>query len=315
MGLEGFSRTLNAVYGRFDVRPLDSGSVFGVWKRAESLSLDCATVITENVHISRRDRALKPEFEDALFVVFQQEGRQRIDHCGHSITLSPKDLSIGNAVEACDLVSDRRSKVFVVQLHASKLLHPEALSSLCGRHLSGAAAKVRLLSDVLLSIVRASTDDDVFAEDEDYMYELIGAAARGLQADSTASNYNPQRLLMDMRQFVLLNIHDPDLRLGKLASALNLSRRSLYRVFEHHGVTPSSWLWSVRLDAAKDRLRAELWRTCSITDVAYSVGFNDSAHFSRAFRSRYGMSPRQFRHADKSIAARPLNNLEGIAIS
>jgi AraC-like DNA-binding protein len=32
----------------------------------------------------------------------------------------------------------------------------------------------------------------------------------------------------------------------------------------------------------------------SITNVAFSVGFNDLSHFSRAFAKRYGRSPRNF---------------------
>ena len=35
--------------------------------------------------------------------------------------------------------------------------------------------------------------------------------------------------------------------------------------------------------------------TRSITDIAFSVGFNDLSYFSRAFAERFGMSPRSFR--------------------
>jgi AraC-like DNA-binding protein len=32
-----------------------------------------------------------------------------------------------------------------------------------------------------------------------------------------------------------------------------------------------------------------------VTDIAFSWGFNDAAHFSRAFRARFGCSPRALR--------------------
>src|SRR4051794_10127281 len=36
-------------------------------------------------------------------------------------------------------------------------------------------------------------------------------------------------------------------------------------------------------------------QSAPLTDIAYSVGFKDPAHFSRMFEGRYGSSPRGFR--------------------
>jgi AraC-like DNA-binding protein len=33
----------------------------------------------------------------------------------------------------------------------------------------------------------------------------------------------------------------------------------------------------------------------SVTDIAFTVGFKDSSHFSRAFKDRYGVGPRGYR--------------------
>jgi AraC-like DNA-binding protein len=160
--------------------------------------------------------------------------------------------------------------------------------------------KVRLLGEVLTSLSTASKDAETNSDDEEYVQELISAVSRGLDSDCSTAGFRPRRQLADLERYVLLNIHEPELELGRLASAVSLSRRSLYRLFECEGLTPSNWLWSVRLNAARDRLSSEAWQDCSITDIAFAVGFNDSAHFSRAFRKRYGTSPRQFRTASKA---------------
>jgi AraC-like DNA-binding protein len=34
----------------------------------------------------------------------------------------------------------------------------------------------------------------------------------------------------------------------------------------------------------------------TISDIAYGKGFNDSAHFSRAFRGKFGISPSALRN-------------------
>ncbi|WP_230461412.1 helix-turn-helix domain-containing protein [Sphingobium sp. CAP-1] len=48
-----------------------------------------------------------------------------------------------------------------------------------------------------------------------------------------------------------------------------------------------------RLERASAMLAAGDGRT--ITDIAFAVGFNDSAFFTRCFRRRYGASPSQWR--------------------
>jgi AraC family transcriptional activator of tynA and feaB len=41
-----------------------------------------------------------------------------------------------------------------------------------------------------------------------------------------------------------------------------------------------------------------------ITSIGYDVGFKNSAHFSRAFKARFGISPGEFRsaHANQPLA-------------
>ena len=44
-----------------------------------------------------------------------------------------------------------------------------------------------------------------------------------------------------------------------------------------------------------------------MSDIAFSWGFNDAAHFSRSFKEQYGMSPREFRQ--QALAMRPVGDM------
>jgi AraC-like DNA-binding protein len=55
------------------------------------------------------------------------------------------------------------------------------------------------------------------------------------------------------------------------------------------------WLWRERLDRCHRELADPALRAQTIGETAYRWGFNDLAHFSRAFRERFGCSPRQWR--------------------
>ena len=86
---------------------------------------------------------------------------------------------------------------------------------------------------------------------------------------------------------------DPALRTLGLATQCNASVRTIQNLFAGMGTTPSTYILERRLARAAERLSAAA--EVSITDVAFDLGFNDSAYFARAFRQRFGVSPREWR--------------------
>jgi transcriptional regulator GlxA family with amidase domain len=57
-------------------------------------------------------------------------------------------------------------------------------------------------------------------------------------------------------------------------------------------------IWTTRLDGCRGELARRTDRT--ISEIAFAWGFSSSAHFSRAFRKRFGITPSAFRRADCS---------------
>jgi AraC-like DNA-binding protein len=59
-------------------------------------------------------------------------------------------------------------------------------------------------------------------------------------------------------------------------------------------------IWAQRLEACRRELGDPQQGHRSISDIAFGWGFNDAAHFSRAFRERFGLSPREWRASNSS---------------
>ena len=77
--------------------------------------------------------------------------------------------------------------------------------------------------------------------------------------------------------------------LSELAYLSGRSLSSFKRDFQSiYKIPPSTWLREKRLVKAKDLLNTT---AMSVTDVCYSVGFENVAHFSRVFKEHFGMSP------------------------
>jgi len=120
----------------------------------------------------------------------------------------------------------------------------------------------------------------------DLFVSLVGRIAHESRPDGRAGR--DARMEHRMHEWARSVVGDPTLSPERLGKEFGLSRRGLYRRFELMGITPSRWLWNVRLECADERLRQT---GASVSEVAYSVGFNDSGHFSRLYKRRFGMPP------------------------
>jgi AraC-like DNA-binding protein len=71
--------------------------------------------------------------------------------------------------------------------------------------------------------------------------------------------------------------------------------RYVHVLMRDTGRSFSRYLLERRLERCCEALQSKADRSCSITEIAFRWGFNDMSHFSRVFRGRYGLSPREFR--------------------
>lgn len=90
------------------------------------------------------------------------------------------------------------------------------------------------------------------------------------------------------------HVADP-LDLDALARAAGIGARQLNRLFRAElGQSAMAWYRAMRLRVAAGMLRGS---AMTVTEIALATGFSGSAHFSTAFRSALGTSPRAYRSA------------------
>ena len=79
---------------------------------------------------------------------------------------------------------------------------------------------------------------------------------------------------------------------SELESITGLTRYDLARQFRvMFGTSPHRYLLMRRLAFARDRIHQQ----CPLVDVACEAGFADQAHFTRAFKSAFGLTPARYR--------------------
>lgn len=121
-----------------------------------------------------------------------------------------------------------------------------------------------------------------------------------VEPDATIGLVRPKSLdvLLDRtKAFIETHLEQPDLTVERIAARMGCTPRYIFRAFETEGVTPSQFIWDTRLSRAKADLGSAGCAARSICDIAFSLGFSSSAHFSRAFRQRFEVSPRDYRRS------------------
>jgi AraC family transcriptional regulator len=118
-------------------------------------------------------------------------------------------------------------------------------------------------------------------------------AGRSLpQPRAAAASPLPRRILRRVLDRMETEL-DSDMTLTLLAAESGYSRTHFYRMFmAATGQTPHRYLLELRLKKAESLLADP---SLSLIDIAFACGFSSHAHFSTAFRSRFGFSPSAFR--------------------
>ncbi|QJS14693.1 helix-turn-helix domain-containing protein [Streptomyces argyrophyllae] len=102
-------------------------------------------------------------------------------------------------------------------------------------------------------------------------------------------------LVLSVRAHIDRKLGDPSLSPESIARAHHISVRYLHRLFEGEGITVSRLIQQRRLEACGRELARRGRVTPTVSAVARRWGFVNPAHFSRAFRAAYGLSPREWR--------------------
>lgn len=128
----------------------------------------------------------------------------------------------------------------------------------------------------------------------------LSTAISILRTDAGVELPPPDRTDLRATCFVYENLKDP-LTPGDLADGLNLSLRSLQRGLGGSlGCTPTELILAVKMREAKRLLIEDEAR---VQEAARAVGFDDPFHFSRRFKTYYGVSPTEMQERlSRSVA-------------
>jgi len=247
--------------------------------------------------VVRTAGASGPSDPGYLKMVVQHRGHSLFEQDGRRAVLGPGSWSLYDTTRSYTVDTPAPVTLDVLLLPRRALIggHPE-LADLLVRRLPAGTGLGRVACERIRSVMEQALSDSTPGPDPaalgDKIIRLVRVALLESAGDSKSLS---QRWITRERvkEYVERRLGEPGLDVETIARALNCSKRTIHYAFEHEENSLHQHIWGLRLEAARCDLESGC-RGRSITDIAFARGFSSAAHFSRAFRARYGASPSQW---------------------
>lgn len=299
-GWERWNAATSAIAPDFVTRPSGQVGAFrGRIIHHNALGLAYSSIET-NARSTHRgpDTASRPDRHHCL--ILQIRGRSTVRQGSRTTILGPSDMALLSPVDDCEIVNSGAIRQLSFYVPEAILFDQIGSTDLPGAvSIPSASAVGSLLSTLLTHIHSRSTE--LGALEAPALDSVLASLVRPLveRARDTAC-IEPIIVpdvvnMLTVCRYIDANLRNANLSPRYLAKALGCSVRHLHRLFDGSGTTVAAYIKQKRLQAVAADLRTNCDSADSITEIALRWGFPEFTHFSRSFRTEFGLSPRAFR--------------------
>jgi AraC family transcriptional activator of tynA and feaB len=267
-------------------------------------------------HTTTRRVVADSSVQTYFLLGLQKEGKTTVVQDGREAAIEPGDLFLVDTGRPFHLKTGAiQTKSLYIPANQLREVFAEAdaLTAVRIRGDSGAGSMLRGMVDELFDLA-PNLDELTASRISTATPHVVAMALSQLARTATAIPPRLERYHKDrIRRFVRTHLHDPNLTAEMIARGVDLSPRHVYELFSGEPVTLMKSIWIERLERCKEELSLPLLRHRTISEIAYSWGFRDLAHFSRSFRSRFQQTPREYRRRVLGASADAAGTAESLA--
>ena len=240
-----------------------------------------------------------PQAEAPVGVAVQVSGRAQLEQNGRRAEVAEGDLVLYDTARPYSVDYPERFRSHVFQVPRTLLGVAEGdIRQVVGTAVTSTEGFGSVLTPFLGSLAAsahsypAAVGDRLADRVSDLLVTLIDQLIGRKADDPRASNCH---LVQRVRDHIDRHLSDPELSPEAIARAHHISVRYLHRLFEGEGITVARLVQQRRLESCTRELARRGRSAPTVSAVAQRWGFANPAHFSRSFRTAYGVSPREWR--------------------
>jgi AraC family transcriptional activator of tynA and feaB len=274
-------------------------------------NLQLSAIESSAISLERLPKEPHLNSQDAYFAVMLISGHYLLEQNGREIELQPGDMTLYDATQPHRIhCRGEFSKLLlsiprtVLRDRVAKIDHCTAL------RISGATGVGYMASNFLRAV--AHRVNQLHAHElavlSEHMLDLLALTINSVRPVGINLSRSRAVSLNAIKMFIGQNLHDGDLDTAAITRYSGLSARYINSLFAAEGTSLMRYVWKRRLENCRKDILSPTYAGHRLSDIAFRWGFNDSAHFSRAFKQQFACSPRELRQRSLKLTDTDLDN-------
>lgn len=254
--------------------------------------LSAQDIFRDRQHIAQLDK-------DCFYIMYPSRGSLLVEQAGKQRISSPGTAVLFDANIPYHLKCDDSLQSMYVELPRSILVDRcpiDTLESVPAFNFADGLGWAVAEFCKLLAFEADSMGDDLAEKAASEVADLLALC---IETETTrkafGGNIAHKFRLQSLKSYIENRLDDPNLCPTVIAKDNRISVRYLHYLFKAAGMSVSEWVREQRLKRAHQKLTSAKFINDSITDIALDLGFNSSSHFTRLFKGKFGMPPRDAR--------------------
>lgn len=261
-------------------------------------NLQLSTIQSSAISLERLSREPHLNRQDAYFAVMLLSGDYLLEQNGREVLLQPGDMTIYDATRPHRIHCPGEFTKLILSIPRTVLKDRIAGIDRCTALRIPSTQGIGCIAANFLRSSAIHADQlqaHEFSSISDHALDLLALAITAVRPLDFNLSRSRSVSLNRIKTFIEQNLRDADLDTGVIARHAGLSARYINHLFEDEGTSLMRYVWKRRLENCRKELQNPVYAGHRLSDIAFRWGFNDTAHFSRAFKQQFGCSPREFR--------------------
>ncbi|WP_047550091.1 helix-turn-helix domain-containing protein [Methylotenera sp. G11] len=296
---EWLREVIGREYANVDITPPRSERLFNEMAIYSGKLMRLSVIHSNSITITRLPKEPSLISQDAYFGVILLAGEYLLEQNNREVFLKPGDMTIYDATRPHRIhCPESFSKLIISiprKLMRERLAGVEHCTAL---HIKSEQGAGSIASHFIQSMAREADriSRNTFDALSENSLDLFTLALNGIRPQSHNLSRSRSLSLFRVKEFIERNITNPLLDTAAIESGTGLSARYINELLQYEGTSLMRYVWNSRLTHCHKELSSPDCFPNRISDVALQWGFNDFSHFSRAYKKKYGMSPRDARN-------------------
>jgi AraC family transcriptional activator of tynA and feaB len=238
--------------------------------------------------------------ENCIYAIAMLEGGGLFEQDGREAFLFPGDLTFYDATRWHQLAFNQHTQMLLIHLSRSRLREcVPGLEQCTTRRVNGGSGVGAVVSTYIRTLSSRIEETSLSNRIElaECTFDLLAAALSSVRPDGALPSRSRSLSLYRVKEFIEQHLADPTLNADAISLGVALSPRYINKLFEDEDSSSSllRYVWARRLEHCRRDLSDPARLGHRVSDIALRWGFNDLSHFSRSFKARFNLSPREFR--------------------